>query len=72
MCFKVTNGKNIFISTSSDENYIDVKLPKPKDGKVWQLVCDTSREKSFVENEEKIPSNNYVQAPHSLIIFEEK
>ena len=72
MCFKISDGSDIFISTSSDEHYIDVKLPNPKQGKTWHLVCDTSREKSFVEHEEKIPSNNYIQAPHSLLIFEER
>ena len=72
MCFKISDGSDIFISTSSDEHFIDVKLPKPKQGKTWHLVCDTSREHSFIEHEEKIPSNDYRQAPHSLLIFEER
>lgn len=72
MCYKISDGSDIFISTSSDEHFIDVKLPAPKQGKVWHLVCDTSREKSFVDGDEKIPSNNYRQSPHSLLIFEER
>ncbi len=71
ICYKVADGSNLFFSTSSDEHYIDVKLPPAKQGRSWHLVCDTSREQPFVEGDEKI-DYNYVQAPHSLLIFEER
>ena len=71
ICYKIKDGGHLFFSTSSDEHYIDVILPKAQEGKNWYLLCDTSREKSFVEGDEKI-DYNYIQHPHSLLIFEER
>lgn len=72
MCFKISNGNNLFVSTSSDEHFIDVKLPENKEGKKWHLILDTSRDNPFVENQEIIEGGKYTQHPHSLIIFKEK
>ena len=71
ICYKIKDGNHLFFSTSSDNSHIDVILPKAQEGKNWYLVCDTSRENSFVEGDEKI-DYNYVQNPHSLLIFEER
>lgn len=71
ICYKITDGSDLFFSSSSDEHQIDVKLPQAQEGKSWYLVCDTSREQSFIDHDEKI-DYNYVQAPHSLLIFQQR
>ena len=71
ICYKITDGSDLFFSSSSDNNHINVILPKAQEGKNWYLVCDTSREKSFVEGDERI-DNNYIQNPHSLLIFQQR
>ncbi len=71
ICYKIKDGGHLFFSSSSDEHFINIILPKTKEGKNWYLVCDTAREQSFVEQDEKI-DYNYVQHPHSLLIFEER
>ncbi len=71
ICYKITDGSDLFFSSSSDEHNIDVKLPQAKEGKSWYLVCDTSFEHPFVENDERIESN-YYQSPHSLVIFQQR
>lgn len=70
MCFKINDENDIYVSTSSDEHWIDVKLPNPKEGKSWYLKCDTSLKDSFPNT--KIESDIFHQAPHSLVLFEEK
>ena len=72
--YKITGldeNNSLFISTSSSQEQTNITLPKAQEGKNWYLVCDTSRENSFVEGDEKI-DYNYVQNPHSLLIFEER
>ena len=71
ICYKITDGSDLFFSNSSDSNHINVILPSAGEGKNWYLVCDTSRENSFVDKDEKI-DYNYIQAPHSLLIFEQR
>ncbi len=71
ICYKIKDGSHLFFSTSSDENRINVILPQAQEGKKWYLVCDTSRKHSFIEGDEKI-DYNYIQNPHSLLIFEER
>ena len=70
MCYKIDSQDSLFISTSSDENSIDVVLPEPKPGKKWHLVCDTSQEDSFCYV--KMKENKFLQSPHSIMIFEER
>jgi pullulanase/glycogen debranching enzyme len=70
MCYKIDSHDSLFISTSSDENQIEITLPEPKPGKKWHLVCDTSQEDSFCHT--KIKEDKFYQNPHSILIFEEK
>lgn len=70
MCYKINDINSLFVSTSSDEHFIDVKLPAPKEGKTWHLVCDSARESSFADEQNN--SGKFVQSPHSVVIFEEK
>ena len=70
MCYKVNDKKPLFVSVSSDANFIDVKLPKADDGKKWYKVCDSAREDSFgvLEN----TSDVFIQHPYSIVLFEQR
>ena len=70
LSYKINSPNSLFISTSSDDSQINVKIPEAKNGKKWHLVCDTSNENSFEEKE--IKGDVFFQKPHSLIILEEK
>ncbi len=69
LCFNIDSDDNLFVSSSSDEHFINIKLPEPAEGKKWNLICDTSKDNSF--EGKRIQGNEYNQNPHSLLIFKQ-
>ena len=65
------NGEKAAFNPYGYGNFYVNITDKAQEGKNWYLVCDTSRENSFIEGDEKIESS-FNQAPNSLLIFEER
>ncbi|MBE7708877.1 MAG: hypothetical protein E7Z93_00345 [Cyanobacteria bacterium SIG32] len=72
LSYKIEDKNSLFISSSSNDNLVGIKLPQNQNGKKWNLVCDTSLKNSFFDKNVPIENDYYLQNAHSIIILEER